>query len=73
MVKCLEATILEVEKNRKHVRAERDKSQANLVKAHEALRELERALQVTVWERNTLKVHVAGIGGLLAKAREEVV
>ena len=43
------------------------------MKAQKALCELEQAHQATVQERNTLKVHMAGIGALMAKAREEAV
>ena len=53
MVKCREATILEVEKARNHMHAERDKAWANLAKAQKATHEFEQALQATIRKRTS--------------------
>ena len=73
MVRHRDDSILNMEKETKHARSERDKAWAELEKAQEALREHEKALAATVRERNTLKVHVVGIGELVAQAHEEAV
>ena len=48
MVKHREGSILDAEKERKHARSKRDKTQAELAKAMDASCELERALAIAV-------------------------
>ena len=71
MVKHSEGSILDVEKEMGHAWSKRDKARSELAKAHNALCEHERALVVTIRERNSLKVHVARIRALVAQAHEE--
>ena len=73
MVRRCNDSILVVEKEREHARAERDKARPELEKAYGVLSKNEKALTNVVRERNTLKVHVAGIGALVAHAHEEVI
>ena len=73
MVRRRKDSILIVKKEREHARAERDKARAELEKAHGELSENEKALANVVRRRNTLKVHVVGIGAIMAQAHEEAV
>ena len=73
MVKRCNNSIRIMEKEREHARAEINKARVEPEKALRELRENEKALANVVWERNTLKVQVVGIGALVAQAREEVV
>ena len=56
-----------------YAQLERDRAKADLVKASVALTEHEKVLDAKVWERNSLRVQVAGIGAQMARAREEAV
>ena len=73
MVRRCNDSILIVEKEREHAWVERDNARAELENAQGALKENEKTLANVVWERNTLKVHVAGIRALVAQAYEESV
>ena len=65
MVKRCEDSILDAKKEREHARSKKDKAQAELAKAQDALCEHEWALAVTVY--------VAGIEALVAQACKEAV
>ena len=65
MVRQINDSILVVEKEWEHAQAEKDKARAELEKAQGALSENKKALANVVWERNTLKVHMARIGALM--------
>ena len=71
MVRHHNDSILIVENERKHARAEKDKARAELEKTRGVLRENEKALAIVLRKRNTLKVHVVGIWALVAQARKE--
>ena len=73
MVRHCDDSLLAAEKEKEYAQVEMDRARANLEKSNGALSENEKALANVVREWNTLKVHVADIGALVAQAQEEAV
>ena len=73
MVRSHDESLFALEKEKEYAQIEKNRAKADLEKAKMALNEHEKVLASAFWERDLLKVQVAGTWAQVAKAHEEAI